>query len=115
MSNTAPLPVVQTGIPPKAAKPAISVVPEVPVPEKKAKKKPDMPIGSVTVSINYLDGEGKMQEVMHDIGGENVRIVQCIHNINQKVKMAKGDEGELLGFEPTGEYELTLKVKYIKE
>lgn len=74
-----------------------------------------MSYADVAVCLGITDKSGKRQEIVHQIDGSDVRIVSVSHSINKKVKPAKDDDGAVIGFEPTGEYELTLKVKYIKE
>lgn len=69
----------------------------------------------VAVCLGITGKDGKRQEIVHQIDGQDVRIVSVAHGITEKVKQAKDDDGNTLGFEPTGEYELTLKVKFIKE
>ncbi len=61
--------------------------------------------------------DGVRKEIVHEIGvnDDDVRIVSVQHGILEKMQKAKDEEGNFLGFEPTGEYELTLKVKFIKE
>jgi hypothetical protein len=81
------------------------------------KKKMGLPIGvpvtDVTVIVGYVSKDGSRQEVIHDI--HNVRIASCVHQVDEKLQKAKDEEGNFIGFEPTGEYSLTLKVKYLKE
>ena len=75
-----------------------------------------VPITDVTVIIGMRNREGNREEIIHDINTENKkRIVLCNHNIEEKMQKAKDDEGMFIGYEPTGEYTLTLKVKYITE
>ena len=72
------------------------------------------PVDSVTVVLGYQTKKGT-EEVVHTIDGQQVQIVSCHHQIEKKVKAMKNEDGTLLGYEPTGEETLTLKVKYIKE
>jgi len=75
-----------------------------------------VPITDVTVIIGMRNREGNREEIIHDINTEQKkRIVLCNHNIEEKMQKAKDDEGIFIGYEPTGEYTLTLKVKYITE
>ena len=75
-----------------------------------------VPITDVTVIIGMINREGHREEIIHDINTEErKRIVLCNHNIEEKMQKAKDDEGAFIGYEPTGEYTLTLKVKYITE
>jgi hypothetical protein len=80
---------------------------------KQARKKmvSELPYKNISLCIGMEDGK----EIVHQISDEDVRIVSVQHSVNEKVKQSKDEEGNLLGFEPTGEYELTLKVKFVKE
>lgn len=71
-------------------------------------------VDSVALVIGYKTKKG-IEEVVHQIDSKDVTIVSCQHGIVRKVKQNKAEDGSLLGFEPTGEEELTLKIKYIKE
>ncbi len=73
------------------------------------------PVASASVAIEYRAKNGQAHEVVHTVDGEVVEIVSCTHDIKKKMVAAKDPEtGERLGFEPTGEEELILKVKYIR-
>lgn len=72
------------------------------------------PVNSASVVIGYRGKDGKENEVVHTVDGETVEIVSCTHDIKKKMRAAKDDEGNVIGFEPTGEEELVLKVKYIR-
>lgn len=74
-----------------------------------------LPVVDVAVVIGYKTKSGKREEIVHTIDSEEVRIAICNHSVEEKVKQAKDEEGNIIGFEPTGEYILTLKVKYIKD
>lgn len=54
------------------------------------------------------------QELIYDVDGAKHRILDVQHGVKEKVK-AVTEDGQFLGYEPTGEYELTLKVKYLRE
>ncbi len=74
-----------------------------------------LPVTDVAVVIGYKTKNGKKEEIVHTIDSDDVRIVTCSHTVEEKMKAAKDEEGNSLGFEPTGEYVLTLKVKFIKD
>jgi hypothetical protein len=75
----------------------------------------EFPVDHVAVAINYR-GKKDGNEVVHTVDGEKVQIVSCTHDIKKKMRQNKDKEtGDLLGFEPTGEEELIVKVKYIRE
>lgn len=74
-----------------------------------------LPVSDVAVVIGFKTKSGKREEIVHAIDSDDVRIVTCAHTVEEKVKQSKDEEGNLLGFEPTGEYILTLKVKYTKD
>lgn len=74
-----------------------------------------VPVSDVTLIIGYRDRQGARQEVIHDIVDSDHRIVMCSHNVLEKVQKVKDDQGNLMGFEPTGEYEVTIKIKYVRE
>jgi hypothetical protein len=71
-----------------------------------------VPISDVTIIMGMRTKSGR-QEVIHDIGPDH-RILKCSHEVVEKVR-AVTEEGQFLGYEPTGEYEMTIKVKYLKE
>lgn len=72
-----------------------------------------LPVKDVTVIIGYVDKDGHRTEVVHDIG-PGIHITGVMHSVVEKQQKTKDDDGSFLGFEPTGEYELQLKVKYNK-
>jgi hypothetical protein len=71
-----------------------------------------LPVSDVTVIIGYKDRDGRRVEVIHDVN--DVRITECTHSFTEKQKLAKDEDGHILGFEPTGEYVLKLTVKFNK-
>jgi hypothetical protein len=84
-------------------------------PKELKKRKSAVPVQDVTVILGMQNREGNREEVIHDINTlEDLRIVSCAHTIEEKTRAVKED-GQLIGYEPTGEYILTLKVKYIKD
>ncbi len=72
-----------------------------------------VPVTDVAVIIGIRTRDNGRQETMIDIG-QDTRILECTNTVKEKVR-AVTEEGQFIGFEPTGEYELTLKVKYLKE
>lgn len=99
------------------AAPAPFPPPELKAAEKKEKvlRPSAVPITDVTLIIGMKTKDGKREEVIHDINTDDaLRIVTCSHTIEEKTRACKED-GQLVGYEPTGEYVLTLKVKYIKD
>lgn len=72
-----------------------------------------VPVTDVAVIIGMRTRENGRQETMIDINGSH-RILECTQTVKEKVR-AVTEDGQFLGYEPTGEYELTLKVKYLKE
>lgn len=83
-------------------------------PVKPPKLPEGLPVGDVAVIIGYLNKDGKREEIMHVIDGGEVQIASCSHTVEEKYQKAKDSEGNLLGFEPTGECVLTLKVKFYR-
>lgn len=73
----------------------------------------DFPINSITVVIGYKTERG-IQEVIHQLDGEVVRIVSFQHDVTNKTSPVKED-GKLVGHEPTGEETVVIKIKYIRE
>jgi hypothetical protein len=73
----------------------------------------DFPINSVSVVIG-VKTKKSVEDVIHFIDGEEVTITDCHHQIVKKMKPKKVD-GDIIGYEPTGEETLILKVKYIRE
>lgn len=71
--------------------------------------KSGVPVERVRVEVFYEND----QAVVHDI--KDTRIVSAAYTVVEKQQKMKDPEtGALIGFEPTGEYEMTVKVKYIK-
>jgi hypothetical protein len=73
----------------------------------------DFTINSVGVVIGYKTKKG-IEEVVHQIDGEEVTITSCQHEVVKKMRQVK-EEGQVVGYEPTGEETLVIKVKYIRE
>jgi hypothetical protein len=95
--------------------PTIDNPPEAPKKVRKTLKGTDYT--DVSVVIGLSGPNGTHQEIVHQIDGafgSGVSIVKVEHGVEEKVRQCKED-GQLVGFEPTGEYVLTLKVKYIKD
>jgi hypothetical protein len=73
-----------------------------------------LPICDVTVIIGVRDRNGRRSEIQHDLGPE-VTIRSCSHSVLEKTVINRDPETKaIMGHEPTGEYELNLKVKYTK-
>lgn len=73
-----------------------------------------VPITDITVCIGIRDPNGERREVVHQIDSSAYRIVSCQHGVQEKTAAVR-EEGAIIGFEPTGEFELSLKAKFIKE
>ena len=73
----------------------------------------DFTINSVGLVIGYKTKKG-VEEVVHQVDGEEVTITSCTHEVVKKMRCVKQD-GQVVGYEPTGEEMLVLKVKYIRE
>jgi hypothetical protein len=71
-------------------------------------------VTDIAVILGIQCKDNGRQEVIYDIGGGKHRILKVTHENVEKVK-AVTEEGQFLGYEPTGEYEFTLKVKYLRE
>ncbi len=71
-----------------------------------------VPITDVAIVIGIRTKEGRQEQII-DIGSD-FRILECTQNMKEKVR-AVTEDGQFLGYEPTGECEFTLKVKYLKE
>lgn len=74
----------------------------------------DFVVESVHVVVAYKTKNGKTEEVVHTIDGTQVQITDFNLKTSQKTQKVKGDDGELIGFEPTGEESLTVSVKFTK-
>lgn len=72
-----------------------------------------VPVSDVAVIIGIQTRDNGRQETLVDIG-QDYRILECTQSVKEKVRAVTQD-GQLLGYEPTGEYEFTLKVKYLKD
>lgn len=70
-------------------------------------------ISGVMVDLTFRGRDGE-SVVQHVINGREVKIVGYHMTISKKTQKSKNEEGNLIGFEPTGEEELVLKVKYIR-
>ena len=73
----------------------------------------DFPVNSVGVVIGYNTKKG-IEEVVHQVDGDDVTITSCIHEVVKKMRTVK-ENGAVVGYEPTGEETLTIRVKYIRE
>lgn len=73
-----------------------------------------IPVMDLAVILGMQTKDSGRQEIIYDIGGGKHRILDVQHGVKEKVK-AVTEEGQFIGFEPTGEYEFTLKVKYLRE
>lgn len=72
------------------------------------------PINSVTLVIAYEVGDGKIEEVVHQVDGKKVDILKAEHGIERKVRPVKDEDGSIKHYERTGEEILKLQVKYIR-
>jgi hypothetical protein len=86
--------------------PAIAAVPEKPLRKTQSNKITDV---KITLGFNSPSGRHEAQYV---IPAEDFIIDSYAVADEEKVMKAKGDSGEFIGFEPTGEHVLTLKIKY---
>lgn len=84
--------------------------------QRRQRRSSAVPYTDIAVCIGMKDELGIRKEIVHQIQGEDsdIRIVNVEHKVTEKTRQCKED-GQLVGFEPTGEYELVLKVKYIKD
>lgn len=73
------------------------------------------PVADVAVVLGFRTKSGKREEVVHTIDSDEVSIVSCTYAVERKIRQVKDEAGKSLGFEPTGEYVLTLKVKYTQD
>lgn len=78
-------------------------------PKKMKLKSEEDPISFVKMEIGYKSGT-----VVHEVSDEVYSIDALSYTLDKKTQKVKGDAGEFLGFEPTGEYVLTIKVKYTR-
>lgn len=104
---------VPAPFPPPELKGAVAVAPEG---KKEKKSRPsEVHVTDVVVIIGMKTKGGKREEVQHSIDVEDgLRIVKCVQEIEERQRQCKED-GQLIGFEPTGEYNFNLKVKYVKD
>lgn len=72
-----------------------------------------VPVTDVAIIMGMMTKGSGRQETVIDIN-QSHRILECTQTVKEKVRPVTED-GQFLGYEPTGEYELTLKVKYLKE
>jgi len=74
-----------------------------------------VPFSDVTVIVGRRNAAGERTEQMHNIDSRDFRITGFSEVVIEKMQKVKDDTGNLMGFEPTGEYELTIKVRYVNE
>lgn len=75
----------------------------------------NVPISDVTIIVGRRNAVGQRTEQMHNIDGRDFRITCFSEVVAEKMQKVKDDNGNLVGFEATGEYELTIKLKYVNE
>ena len=75
--------------------------------------KQDTAVSFVKITIGYKTSEG-VKETEFVVTEDEFDIASFNFSQNRKFKQAKDEDGLPLGFEPTGEYEWALKLKYIK-
>lgn len=66
----------------------------------------------LTVIVGSNDKDGNRQEQVHVIDGEVVNIAKVLLLNEEKQRACKNDEGNIVGYEPSGEVNLKLEVKY---
>lgn len=77
-----------------------------------ASNRDDVSVGYVKVAIGYKTKEG-IKEVVHEVSSDDYDMTNFTFVQDRKFKPTKDEEGNPLGFEPTGEYSWALKIKYI--
>lgn len=71
-------------------------------------------ITDVTICIGIKDARGNRQEVIRQIqDSAEFRIVKCLHDVEEQMSVKKQD-GDIVGFEPTGKYRLKLDVVFVR-
>lgn len=95
--------------------PEVQVVPEgVSKASERVQKKNRLGLKTayVTVCIGQIGKDGKIHETLHQIDSDEFSISEVFVQEKAAKAKVKDDDGALVGFEPTGEQELVLKVKY---
>jgi len=72
----------------------------------------DVLVEYVTIAIGMIDRNGKQYETIHNID-ENFLISKFKLEQDRKLKPCKNDNNDIVDYEPTGEYRLTLDVKFV--
>lgn len=75
---------------------------------------PDFPIDSIHVVIGVKTKDGKVEEQVYSVDGTKVQITGYTFDVKQKHQKAKDEDGNLIGFEPTGEETMRLVVSYVR-
>lgn len=78
------------------------------------KKVEEFGISSVTIVVGYKTKDGKIEETVQEIDASTVQISGFKLDHNRKHKSVKNENGDFIGFEPTGEETINLTVKFIK-
>lgn len=74
----------------------------------------EFPIEYVHIVVGQIDKDGNTHEVVHSVDGKQVSIVEYTLNVKQKHVKSKTEDGNVVGFEPSGEETLKLTLSYIK-
>lgn len=71
-------------------------------------------VTDVTICIGYKDATGARHEVIRTVqDGAEFRITKCNHAVEEKM-VAKKDSGDIVGYEPTGQYHIKLDVSFVR-
>lgn len=74
-----------------------------------------VPISDITIIVGRTNAEGQRSEEMTNVDRRDYRITGFSQVISEKMQKVKDDEGRLMGHEPTGEHEITIKIRYVVE
>jgi hypothetical protein len=77
-------------------------------------KRTGIAYSDIAVVIGYLDKDGNRQESVHVIDSDVVDISKVNLVVENKMRACKNEEGNLIGYEPSGEVHLKLEVKYFE-
>jgi hypothetical protein len=73
----------------------------------------NLTVSDVSLIVGIVDRDGKRYETIIDITSKDYDIINYNLTQSKKVKQTKDDNGSVIGFEPTGELQLKLDLKYL--
>lgn len=87
---------------------------ETPIRQPPPKTNEEFNVKYVHVLIGTMGKDGEVHETVHSVNGDDVMITAFKQHSEDKVKPCKDDDGRVIGFEPTGECQMSMTVKFIR-